>query len=239
MPRIRDFERTRSLLIDAAGQLFASQGYDRTAVESIIRQANVSKGAFYHHFSSKEEILDAVTERMGAEAMDAIQPAVAERSVGALARLNRFFGASRSWSISHLVLLREMLVVLYRDENTHMRRKVEARTASVTVPILADILRQGVEARIFEPLDSDETAFLILQMAWVMREAHVRQFVESGDSPETMAAMQRRVDNFMEMVERMLGAPKGSLERPSVTEVLASAEPDQSSAAAAGVTDVK
>jgi AcrR family transcriptional regulator len=235
MPRVRDFDRTRSLLIDAAGQLFANQGYDRTAVEAIIRQASVSKGAFYHHFASKDEILDAVTERMVAEAMDAIGPAVAERSIGALARLNRFFGVSRAWSISHLVLLREMLVVLYRDENAHMRRKIESRSAAVLVPMLADIIHQGLAERIFDPLDADETASLILRLAWVMRETHVRQLVESGDSPETLAAMQRRVDNFIDMVERMLGAPKGTIERPLVTEVLASGDPDRSSAAGAGV----
>ena len=237
MPRIRDFDRTRSLLIDAAGQLFANQGYDRTAVEAIIRQASVSKGAFYHHFASKEEILDAVTERMVAEAMDTIGPAVAEQSIGAIARLNRFFGVSRAWSISHLVLLREMLVVLYRDENAHMRRKIEARSAAVLVPMLADILHQGVGERVFDPLDAQETAFLILQTAWVLREAHVRQLAASGDSPETLAAMQRRVDNFIDMVERMLGAPKGAIERPLVTEVLASADPVRSSAAGAGVAE--
>jgi hypothetical protein len=71
----------------------------------------------------------------------------------------------------------------------------------------------------------------------VLREAHVRQLAASGDSPETLAAMQRRVDNFIDMVERMLGAPKGAIERPLVTEVLASADPDRSSAAGAGVAE--
>jgi hypothetical protein len=130
-----------------------------------------------------------------------------------------------------------MLVVLYRDKNAHMRRKIEARSASVLVPMLADIIHQGVDERVFDPLDVHETAFLILQLAWVMRETHVRQLVESGESPETLAAMQRRVDNFIDMVERMLGAPKGSIERPLVTEVLASADWDRSSAAGAGVAD--
>jgi AcrR family transcriptional regulator len=237
MARVRDFDRTRSLLIDAAAQLFASQGYDRTAIEAIIRQASVSKGAFYHHFASKEEILDAVTERMVAEAIDAIQPAVSESAIDALARLNRFFGASRAWSLSHLVLLREMLVVLYRDENAPMRRKIEARSAAVLVPMLADILDQGVEERVFDPLNADETALLILQMAWMMRETHVRQLVEHGDSPETLASMQRRVDNFIQMIERMLGAPKGSIERPLVTEGLTSADRDRSSADGARVVE--
>jgi AcrR family transcriptional regulator len=70
MARVRNFDRTRTLLIDAAAQLFSSQGYDRTSVESIIGQAGVSKGAFYHHFASKDELLDAVTSQLDVEAAD-------------------------------------------------------------------------------------------------------------------------------------------------------------------------
>jgi hypothetical protein len=161
--------------------------------------------------------------------MDAIRPAVAERSVGALERLNRFFEASRAWSLSHLVLLKEMLIVLYRDENIHMRRKIEARTSALTVPLLADILRQGMEEGVFDPLDCEETAFLILQMAWVMRETNMRQLAASGHAPETFAAMQRRVDDFIARLERMLAAPKFSIDRPQVTDPL---QPDGSNPSA-------
>ena len=222
MARVRDFDRTRSLLIDAAGQLFANQGYDRTAVEAIIRQARVSKGAFYHHFSSKEELLDAVTERMTAEAMDAIRPAAADTSGGAVARLNRFFGASRTWSVAHFELLREVLAALYRDENTTMRRKIEAHTAALSVPLLAEIVQQGTDEGVFDPPDVEMTARMMLQLAWVTREANVRTLLESGTSSQTLVALQKRADLTLEMLERMLGAPKGSIERVNVFETLPS-----------------
>src|SRR6202163_2189018 len=88
MARIRDFDRTLTLLISAASELFAALGYDRTSVDRIIKQAGVSKGAFYHHFSSKEEILDAVTAFMVADAMTDIRAAVADASGDAIVRLN-------------------------------------------------------------------------------------------------------------------------------------------------------
>jgi AcrR family transcriptional regulator len=223
-PRTRNFDRTRTLLIEAASRLFASRGYDRTAVENIIQQAGVSKGAFYHHFSSKEEMLDAVTERMTAEAMDVIRPAISDTSGGAVSRLNRFFGASRTWSLAHFGLLKEVLAVLYRDENTRMRRKIEAHTAALSVPLLADIIQQGIDETVFNPPDAEETARLILQLSWVIREANVRTLLESGTSAEARAAMQRRLDVLVEMLERMLGARRGSIERFSVEQSLGSIE---------------
>lgn len=227
MARVRNFDKTRSLLLEAANQLFASQGYDRTSVEAIIQQAGVSKGAFYHHFSSKQEILDAVAERMTAEAMDAIRPAAADRSDGAVARLNRFFGASRTWSVAHFELLKEVLAVLYRDENTTMRRKIEAHTAALSVPLLAEIVRQGMDEGVFDPPDVDLTARMMLQLTWVMREANVRTLLESGTSPQTLTALQKRADITFEMLERMLGASRGSIERVNVFEALRSDESEQ------------
>jgi AcrR family transcriptional regulator len=49
-------------MLDAAYRLFASQGYGQTSVDGIIAEAGASKGAFYHHFASKEELFRALLE---------------------------------------------------------------------------------------------------------------------------------------------------------------------------------
>jgi TetR/AcrR family transcriptional regulator, cholesterol catabolism regulator len=51
---------TRVQLIHAALFLFDSNGYPRTSVEDIVAKAKVTKGAFYHHFESKEEVLEII-----------------------------------------------------------------------------------------------------------------------------------------------------------------------------------
>jgi AcrR family transcriptional regulator len=50
-------QRTQVKIIEAAVDLFAEQGYDATSVQQIVERAGVTKGALYHHFTSKEEIL--------------------------------------------------------------------------------------------------------------------------------------------------------------------------------------
>lgn len=68
MARSKNPEGTVNLIMDAAFRLFMEKGYEHTSVQDIIDNlGGLSKGAIYHHFKSKEEILVAVVERMTAE----------------------------------------------------------------------------------------------------------------------------------------------------------------------------
>lgn len=58
---------TRRHLIDAAGRLFGERGYDATGVADICDAAGVSKGAFYHHFESKQALFLALLDGWLAE----------------------------------------------------------------------------------------------------------------------------------------------------------------------------
>jgi AcrR family transcriptional regulator len=49
-------EETKGRILQAAQQLFASGGYDATGVAEICKTAGVSKGAFYHHFPTKQTV---------------------------------------------------------------------------------------------------------------------------------------------------------------------------------------
>jgi AcrR family transcriptional regulator len=58
---------TIAAILDAACKLFAERGFAGTSVDAIALEAGVAKGAVYHHFSSKEEILDQLVDAMQAE----------------------------------------------------------------------------------------------------------------------------------------------------------------------------
>lgn len=68
MARNKHSEETASLILDVAFRLFIEKGYERTSIQDIIDNlGGLSKGAIYHHFRSKEDILVAVTDRMTEE----------------------------------------------------------------------------------------------------------------------------------------------------------------------------
>lgn len=59
-----DADATRAALLDAAEALFSAQGIARTRLEDIAQRADVTRGAVYWHFKNKEEIIDAMIERV-------------------------------------------------------------------------------------------------------------------------------------------------------------------------------
>jgi AcrR family transcriptional regulator len=60
-------EATRRAIVEAASDLFGRRGYTATSVDEIAEAAGVAKGAIYHHFASKERLLETVLEAVTAE----------------------------------------------------------------------------------------------------------------------------------------------------------------------------
>lgn len=58
--------------MDAAQALFVRSGVVRTSIDEIVNAAGVSKGGFYHHFASKDELLAAIQDRFISEFLEAI-----------------------------------------------------------------------------------------------------------------------------------------------------------------------
>jgi len=56
-PRVEKGMQTRQAIFDAAITLFAKRGYDKVTVDDICERVGVTKGAFYNHFKSKDQII--------------------------------------------------------------------------------------------------------------------------------------------------------------------------------------
>jgi TetR/AcrR family transcriptional regulator len=71
--RIRDAERSRAAILDAAERLFAEQGYDATSLTQVGAVAGVSRGTPGYFFRSKAELYQAVLDRSFAEVREAVR----------------------------------------------------------------------------------------------------------------------------------------------------------------------
>lgn len=65
--RAEQVAQTRAALVTAARHLFGSKGFATTSVEDIVREARVTTGALYHHFSTKTAIFEAVFQQVHAD----------------------------------------------------------------------------------------------------------------------------------------------------------------------------
>lgn len=74
--RARYSEATKRALVDVAQELFTARGFAATSLDAIVAGAEVTKGAVYHHFSSKQALFEAVFERVESAASGTIKEAL-------------------------------------------------------------------------------------------------------------------------------------------------------------------
>jgi AcrR family transcriptional regulator len=66
---VKKAEERRLEILDAAQGLFLSRGYDATTVNDLLNAVGISKGAFYHHFAAKEDVLQALVWRLAEQGL--------------------------------------------------------------------------------------------------------------------------------------------------------------------------
>lgn len=100
MARNKYPEETVNLILDVAGRLFLEKGYEHTSIQDIIDNlGGLSKGAIYHHFKSKEELLDAVTDRMLEESNQKLVGILEREDLNGIEKLRTLFRSSLCRSV--------------------------------------------------------------------------------------------------------------------------------------------
>jgi AcrR family transcriptional regulator len=72
-------DTVRARILAAAVELFAEQGYDKTSVQEVVERAGVTKGALYHYFSAKDDLLFEIYRSLLAEQMAGLDRILSER----------------------------------------------------------------------------------------------------------------------------------------------------------------
>jgi len=99
---------TRQQIIETATRLYSENGFERTSVDLVLKTCGISRGALYHHFSSKEELFKAVLEVMEAEIAKKVGAAAqhATNPLDALrAGCNAWLDLARNERIRQIVLI--------------------------------------------------------------------------------------------------------------------------------------
>jgi AcrR family transcriptional regulator len=120
--------RTRSLILDAAGALFARQGVAATTVEMILQEARVSRFTFYQNFKDKQQLVGELMAETWRHA-DELYVSFAALPDASLKSIHGWLtSVQRAWRRHYgetEMLLREVPSALVADSGPHMERFVE------------------------------------------------------------------------------------------------------------------
>lgn len=199
----------RDAFVDAALRLIQIRGYEQLSVQDVIAEVGASKGALFHYFDSKATLLAAVVDRMVEIGIGNVTPIARDPDLGATEKLERVFSAIYQWKRAQPEFQPEAVAELvrtwYSDENSVVVERMRAATAARLTPLLVDILRQGVEERVFSISSPEGTGPVLTSLLLGLQDAAIRLFIGRRDGSVSFETVTSTLAAYTEALERILG----------------------------------
>ncbi len=202
----------RDTFVDSAIRLMQAKGWSSTSIQDVIDDVGASKGAFYHYFGSKADLLDAVIDRITNVATESIRPMVDDPALTSLEKLDGLFRGIARWKGERTDLMLAIVEAWEADDNAIVREKFRRGAVGRMAPLFADILRQGRTEGRFAGLDPDEAGHVLVSFMLGANEAAVQLYAARRADTISFEAVERRFAAYNQGLERYLGLPAGSFD---------------------------
>lgn len=214
MPRTvneKEYALKRNEILDATQRLIYTKGYEQIAIQDILSELQISKGAFYHYFDSKPDLLEAVIDRMQDEGLLLLTPIVRDPHLDALAKLQRYLDTAVRWKTARREFLIELLRVWYDDHNAIVRQKIWASMSKRVMPLLGEIFQQGIREGTLNIAFPDQVGIIFLALIQGLGDGFADLLLTHDLRGDRLQRAERLVAASNDALERVLGAPAGSV----------------------------
>lgn len=215
MPRIvKPAEERKAEITEAAMNLFITQGYEATTVNDVIAAVGISKGAFYHHFTAKEDLLEAIARQHVLQTAADAQSVLEDPTLDSFARLKCFLEQARKRKENESLRIMRTFETLFRVDNVPLFHRIHTAMIEVVKPILTRIITEGVAEQTFDTPSPEWAADTILLLGASNREAVAAIFTAAGEAERetAIAELAERMRFTAITIDRILGLPDGSLD---------------------------
>lgn len=204
-----EYEARRNEILDAAQRFIYTEGYDQMTIQEIVDDLQISKGAFYHYFDSKQALLEALIERLLTQAEQIILPIVQDENLPALEKIQRIFSTISRWKASQKEYLLALLSVWYSDDNAIVRQKMLTATITSIAPLLTLAIRQGLQEGVLTTPYPDQAGQVLLSLFQGLGEI-LGELLFTPESND-LQYIENTITAYTDALERVLGAPHGSI----------------------------
>lgn len=140
MPRNKYPEETVQKILDASLKLFLEKGYEETTVLDIISEmGGLTRGAFYHHFKSKEEVFDALCEKLFYES-NPFEKAKSHKELNGLEKLKFVLRTSFDETEHHQLSMASMQLL---ESPAFLKKLIESNQE--LAPMYQELIEEGIQ----------------------------------------------------------------------------------------------
>ncbi|MDP5275440.1 TetR/AcrR family transcriptional regulator [Chengkuizengella axinellae] len=137
-------------IISTAYDLFAEKGYEKTTVSEIIELVGSSKGGFYHHFKSKDEILEAITMNYINKLKLNYEEIFRDTDLTVIESINLVFLKISRYKVDQIEEWPKMKTLFSFKGNHMILRKLADRFEEMTIECYMKLFTKGKEERVFD-----------------------------------------------------------------------------------------
>ena len=201
----------RDAFIDAAQRLMQSKGWEQMSIQDVLDELEASRGAFYHYFDSKQALLEAVIDRMVDSGLGSVEPIVEDPNLPAAAKLVSVFSGIGRWKTDRRDLILAFLNVWLSDHHAVVREKFRHKLVGRFVPVLARIVKQGIDEGGFHVESAGDTARILMMLIQGMQDEATDLFVARQANTIAFEEVEARFGAYASAFERVLGVEAGSI----------------------------
>ena len=195
---VKEAAERRDEILDVAERLFCPNGYDNTSTNDILAEIGIARGTLYYHFKSKEDILDAMIDRILDEIIRKAKNIALNESMPVLERLTKTVLAANVDTKTGDMILEQV----HKPQNALMHAKMQEKLLSQLVPLFVKIIEDGIAQNLMQTdYPEDTIQMLLLYSNSVFDES----IAYSQD------VKKRKVLAFINNVEILLHMERGSL----------------------------
>lgn len=195
---VKEAEERKNEILDVAERLFGTKGFDGTSTTDILNEIGIARGTLYYHFKSKEDILDAMIERMTGSLVAKASDISGKKDVPVLQRLTQMMLALNvNNDLGH-----EIMEQVHKPQNALMHQKMQERLLAGVNPIVTALIEEGIAQGICQTDHPAEVA----EMTMLYSSTVFDDLTEySGEE------RQIKIAAFVYNLERLLGMERDSL----------------------------
>lgn len=196
--------------LQTAETLFCKNGYEQTGVQEILDVLHASKGSFYHHFVSKESLLEAMFEKRAVQAFEA---AAAAEDGDPVRRVNSLLSAAVPLKDEQLPFLLMVLPIFSQPEGRSMKTQYCDSLERNFQPPLSEAVSEAAAAAKMAVKDAEiaaEQCMLLVNRLWI-RICEIIVENEKNGLDTDPGDVLHLTEQYRRALEQILTAPYGSM----------------------------